>query len=351
MADSPLVEERIRTYVADHGGTVDDPGGRLDTEKLAAAVGAGSAHHLRIVLGQLEHEGVITRVMQGPRTRRITLTNGGAAALAPAGNATPAALAAPAPSAEAVSAPRGQRTSAAAAPATAATPAPSPAPPPADDPAPVARALTIREAIALQAKTTGTARRHDRDRAGGTDRGRRGSRPEPTTAMAPGPAQDGACTDAGRPEPSATAIATAQAPASSAGRGPSADTGPRTGHGRWRQAPCGPGLGPFGPSSGRPTLANRSAPDPSRGHRPQGDATGAARRGGGTQRSGGTGPTSGTQRSGGPGDDHGHGHDHGRRDSRLDPGAAMSRRPRRHPLLLQWLHSPAAVAPTIRRPT
>lgn len=74
--DNGQVEERIRTYVADRG-PAQDQGGRLDTDKMAVAVGVDNAHHLRIILERLERDGVLTREMQGPRTHGITFAPGG----------------------------------------------------------------------------------------------------------------------------------------------------------------------------------------------------------------------------------------------------------------------------------
>jgi hypothetical protein len=80
MADNDVaIEGRIRSYLAESGGSVQDPGGRGLTDEMARAIGLDKPATLIAVLGQMEHEGVITREMRGLRTFRIALTEAGSA--------------------------------------------------------------------------------------------------------------------------------------------------------------------------------------------------------------------------------------------------------------------------------
>jgi hypothetical protein len=75
MADEQVaIEGRIRTYLADSGGSVADPGGRGLTDEMARAIGLDKPATLSALLGQMESDGVITREMRGLRTFRIALT-------------------------------------------------------------------------------------------------------------------------------------------------------------------------------------------------------------------------------------------------------------------------------------
>ncbi len=78
MAQGNGVDEgRIRSYLADRGGSVEDPGGRGLTDEMARAIGLDRPAALGAVLAQMEHDGAITREMRGLRTFRIALTEGG----------------------------------------------------------------------------------------------------------------------------------------------------------------------------------------------------------------------------------------------------------------------------------
>jgi hypothetical protein len=88
---------RIRSYLAEHGGSVQDPGGRLLTDEMARAIGLERPAALSALLGQMEQDGLITRDMRGLRTFRIALTEAEPAA-APVEAAAPVQVAAaPAP--------------------------------------------------------------------------------------------------------------------------------------------------------------------------------------------------------------------------------------------------------------
>jgi hypothetical protein len=65
----------IRTYLAQHGGSVEDAGGRGLTDEMARAIGVDKPAALSAVLGQMEADGVITREMRGLRTYRIALVD------------------------------------------------------------------------------------------------------------------------------------------------------------------------------------------------------------------------------------------------------------------------------------
>jgi hypothetical protein len=75
MADNDIEnEERVRSYLADHGGSVEDAGGRGLTDEMARAIGVDKPAALSAILGRMESDGVITRDMRGLRTYRISLT-------------------------------------------------------------------------------------------------------------------------------------------------------------------------------------------------------------------------------------------------------------------------------------
>ena len=85
MADNNSAHENsIRSYLAEHGGSVADAGGRGLTDEMARALGVDRPAELSAVLGQMENSGVITREMRGLRTYRIALVEGAGAAPAPA---------------------------------------------------------------------------------------------------------------------------------------------------------------------------------------------------------------------------------------------------------------------------
>ncbi len=77
MADDNLViEETVRTYLASHGGSVEDPSGRGLTDDMARAIGVARPFTLNAVLRQMEGNGVITRDVRGLLTYRIALVAG-----------------------------------------------------------------------------------------------------------------------------------------------------------------------------------------------------------------------------------------------------------------------------------
>lgn len=80
MAENNSANEgTIRAYLAEHGGSVEDAGGRGLTDEMARAIGVDKPATLSAILGQMESEGSITREMRGLRTYRIALANGGSA--------------------------------------------------------------------------------------------------------------------------------------------------------------------------------------------------------------------------------------------------------------------------------
>lgn len=167
MAEKDSAHEgSIRTYLAQHGGSVEDAGGRGLTDEMARAIGVEKPAALSAILGQMEDDGVITREMRGLRTYRIALVHEDAP-VAAAVAAEPAAVEAPADSSprralslrEAIS----QRTSAVATAPGVAPPEPEAgAPPPNGRPSfprsspspvgagdrPAGRAVSLRDAIA-----------------------------------------------------------------------------------------------------------------------------------------------------------------------------------------------------------
>jgi len=77
MAENNFAQKgSIRTYLAQHGGSVEDAGGRGLTDEMARALGVEKPAALSAVLGQMEADGVITREMKGLRTFRISLVDG-----------------------------------------------------------------------------------------------------------------------------------------------------------------------------------------------------------------------------------------------------------------------------------
>ena len=92
MADNNSAHENsIRSYLAEHGGSVADAGGRGLTDEMARALGVDRPAELSAVLGQMEDNGVITREMRGLRTFRIALVEGAGAAPAAAASGAAAA--------------------------------------------------------------------------------------------------------------------------------------------------------------------------------------------------------------------------------------------------------------------
>ncbi|MDQ1358819.1 MAG: hypothetical protein QOG44_3192 [Acidimicrobiaceae bacterium] len=74
MADNHTESEgRVRSYLANHGGSVEDAGGRGLTDEMARAIGVDKPAALSAILGRMESDGVITRDMRGLRTYRISL--------------------------------------------------------------------------------------------------------------------------------------------------------------------------------------------------------------------------------------------------------------------------------------
>ncbi len=75
MADNDIENEgRVRSYLANHGGSVEDAGGRGLTDEMARAIGVDKPAALSAILGRMESDGVITREMRGLRTYSISLT-------------------------------------------------------------------------------------------------------------------------------------------------------------------------------------------------------------------------------------------------------------------------------------
>jgi len=77
-------ELRIRGYLANHGGSVEDGGGRGLTDDMARELGVDKPASLSAVLLEMERDGVITREMRGLRTYKIALVNGDNPGVAPA---------------------------------------------------------------------------------------------------------------------------------------------------------------------------------------------------------------------------------------------------------------------------
>jgi hypothetical protein len=78
MAEEELPSrERILTYLAAHGGSVESADGRGLTSRMAKAVGYEQLSALNAILARLEREGVIVRDVRGKRTFRIALSGSG----------------------------------------------------------------------------------------------------------------------------------------------------------------------------------------------------------------------------------------------------------------------------------
>ena len=192
MADNNEADEgRIRSYLAEHGGSVEDAAGRGLTDEMARSIGVAKPAALSALLAQMEAEGIITREMRGLRTYRIALAEGATAPSPPASPADappPPPLASPAatvPLPVSPAAPASPPSS----PADASPPPPSP---PEADPVegaepPVPAVVSLRDAIAGRATSPTSTRPWRRY---GLAQGPPTAVVPPTTEVPPPPASD-----------------------------------------------------------------------------------------------------------------------------------------------------------------
>ncbi|HEX3540055.1 MAG TPA: hypothetical protein VHT75_06370 [Acidimicrobiales bacterium] len=149
-------EGRVRTYLAEHGGSVEDAAGRGLTDQMARSIGVDRPAALSALLAQMEADGLITRDMRGLRTYKIALVEGATAAPPPA--PVPPAPVGPAPvgPAEAPAAESSAAVPPAEAPAGAAPAAAPPAEMPAEPAGPAV--ISLRDAVAGRATSPTSTR-------------------------------------------------------------------------------------------------------------------------------------------------------------------------------------------------